>query len=201
MTPRIVDKEAKRKAIVHAALPVLAQRGVHAFRMIEVAHEAGVGKGTLYEYFASKEALIQATFSQLLADYAESVATAVEEAGDPISQIKKLLTVSCQFFAAEKARLELLLDLWAACSRQQQGHSFLDPIDPLYRKLRAWLAAILRNGIRQGQLRKVNARLTASLILALIDGILFQAALGIIDPADTKTVRALTQTILKGIAV
>lgn len=199
MAPRIVDKEAKRAEILRAALPVLAGQGVHSFKMIDVAIEAGVGKGTLYEYFDSKEALIKAAFTQLMADYVEFVSVEVEQQSDPLKQIQKLLELSCRFFAAEEARLELLLDLWASGSRKSSAHSFLDGIDPLYRESRIWLSGIIKQGIKQGRFRKVDPLLAASLVLAIIDGLLFQSALGLIDLNDAKTMKTLNQTILEGI--
>lgn len=57
------DKEArKRQRIIQAALHVFAEHGLHGTPVPPIASEAGVGVGTLYRYFASKEALINAVF-------------------------------------------------------------------------------------------------------------------------------------------
>ncbi len=47
----------KREQILEAALTVFSCKGFHNARMIEIARQAGVGKGTVYEYFASKSDL------------------------------------------------------------------------------------------------------------------------------------------------
>jgi len=52
----------KRRAILDAALRVFAQRGYAAARISDVAEAAGVGKGTVYLYFASKEDLLLGVF-------------------------------------------------------------------------------------------------------------------------------------------
>ena len=59
MTPRIVDREEKRGIILQAAHNVFARKGIGRTTIAEVATEAGIGKGTVYEYFESKEVLIR----------------------------------------------------------------------------------------------------------------------------------------------
>ncbi len=48
----------KRRLILDAALVAFAERGYHGTAVPEVAAAAGVGTGTLYRYFANKEALV-----------------------------------------------------------------------------------------------------------------------------------------------
>src|SRR3546814_8314834 len=55
--PKIVDKDAKRLSLIEAAAIVFAREGFARTKMAHIAAEAGVGKGTLYEYFASKNEL------------------------------------------------------------------------------------------------------------------------------------------------
>lgn len=54
----------KREAILDAALELFAERGFHGTVVPDVAERAGVGAGTLYRYFESKEALVNALFQQ-----------------------------------------------------------------------------------------------------------------------------------------
>jgi AcrR family transcriptional regulator len=57
LTP--AEREARIKAMLDAALDVFLERGFDAARLDEVAKRAGVAKGTLYLYFASKEVLFE----------------------------------------------------------------------------------------------------------------------------------------------
>lgn len=54
--------EAKRFAILDAALRVFAKRGFASARISDIAAAAGIGKGTVYLYFASKEDLLMGVF-------------------------------------------------------------------------------------------------------------------------------------------
>src|SRR5215218_6987044 len=58
----------KREAILAAALRLIARLGLHAAPMSAVAREAGVAAGTLYLYFPSKEAMINALYLEVLED-------------------------------------------------------------------------------------------------------------------------------------
>jgi AcrR family transcriptional regulator len=59
-------KEARPAEIVEAALEVFAEKGFSAARIDDVAARAGISKGTLYLYFASKEELFKAVVRQAL---------------------------------------------------------------------------------------------------------------------------------------
>ncbi len=49
----------KRLSIIKAAAKVFSRHGYHRARVEDIASEAGVGKGTVYEYFASKRHLFE----------------------------------------------------------------------------------------------------------------------------------------------
>lgn len=55
------DPKATREAILEAARTLLAKDGPEGISLSEVAHLAGVNRGTAYQHFATRENLIQAT--------------------------------------------------------------------------------------------------------------------------------------------
>ena len=69
----------KRERILAAATAVFAERDFHRVQVSEVAQRAGVGKGTLYLYFPTKDALREGalrTSLERLADEVEQEAAA-----------------------------------------------------------------------------------------------------------------------------
>lgn len=72
--PRL-DPEARRRAILDAALGVFAEKGYAGARMDDVAQRAGLAKGTLYLHFKDKEAL----FEGLVHELADPVLGAIEQ--------------------------------------------------------------------------------------------------------------------------
>jgi TetR/AcrR family fatty acid metabolism transcriptional regulator len=53
-------KHATRRELLTAGRSLFGERGLHESRIEDLTRRVGIGKGTLYGYFASKEALIQA---------------------------------------------------------------------------------------------------------------------------------------------
>jgi AcrR family transcriptional regulator len=76
---RKIGPEARRQAILKAALSVFAERGFAAARLDDVATRAGVAKGTLYLYFRDKvdlfEALVRNAVSPVLAQMGDMAAS------------------------------------------------------------------------------------------------------------------------------
>ena len=66
-----VDKKARAKEIAYSALSVIADRGVDQTSMNDIAKATGIAKGTLYEYFSSKDELIRKAINYGLEEYAE----------------------------------------------------------------------------------------------------------------------------------
>lgn len=59
-------KEERPDELVEAALDLFVERGFAATRLEDVAHRAGVSKGTMYLYFDSKESLFRAAVRRAL---------------------------------------------------------------------------------------------------------------------------------------
>ena len=55
----------KRGEVIRAALELIAEHGFHGAPMAMVADRAGVGAGTIYRYFESKDVLIAEIFNEL----------------------------------------------------------------------------------------------------------------------------------------
>ena len=63
----------KRDAIMTAALELFVERGFFGTAVPEIADNAGVGAGTIYRYFESKEALVNALYRQEKMRFAQVV--------------------------------------------------------------------------------------------------------------------------------
>ncbi|MEM6554442.1 MAG: TetR/AcrR family transcriptional regulator [Pseudomonadota bacterium] len=68
------QKEAKRLALVDAALAVFSRVGFAAAKIDDVAEEAGVSKGTVYLYFDSKEQLFEGMVKSKMSPMLNNVA-------------------------------------------------------------------------------------------------------------------------------
>ena len=74
-------KEKKQELILDAAFELMLKNGYSNTKIIDIANKAGIGKGTFYEYFESKEALVLKLIdTRVSRDYAK-VCEAMESAG------------------------------------------------------------------------------------------------------------------------
>lgn len=66
MPPAVIKKPVsdKREAIMAAALELFVERGFYGTAVPEIADKAGVGAGTIYRYFESKEALVNEIYRE-----------------------------------------------------------------------------------------------------------------------------------------
>lgn len=64
MTPALKKPTDKREAILSAALELFVERGFYGTAVPEIADKAGVGAGTIYRYFESKEALVNVLYRE-----------------------------------------------------------------------------------------------------------------------------------------
>jgi len=68
-----MEKKDKHDDIVRASLELIAEQGFHGVPMSMIAKKAGVGAGTIYRYFKSKDALITELHQELEAKISASL--------------------------------------------------------------------------------------------------------------------------------
>jgi AcrR family transcriptional regulator len=90
--PKFRRRKAERPSeIIDAALAVFAEKGFAAAKLDEIAARAGVSKGALYLYFATKEDLFRAVVEQAIAPNLHLIRTAIGAHPGPISDLLRLI--------------------------------------------------------------------------------------------------------------
>ena len=199
MTPRTVDADKKREQILRGALAVFARHGTAGFKMVDVAHAAGVGKGTLYEYYRSKDDLIRGALHLMFTDVENALRLKTEQVAAPREQLDALVTATCEFFSGRPGRLQLMFDLWAASVPRLKSKPILTDTRDMYESMGGWLSGIITEGVHRGDFKDVDPEFTARVIMAILDGILFQAMFGLVSLNDpvvrTKLSRAVIEVV------
>jgi AcrR family transcriptional regulator len=101
-----VDAVRNRERVLEAAKKVFSAGGPDA-SLEAVAREAGVGIGTLYRHFPTREALFEAVYRrevQQLADLAEEL----KEQPDPVEALRRWMRSNVRFVATKKGMLQAL---------------------------------------------------------------------------------------------
>ncbi|UCG61048.1 MAG: TetR/AcrR family transcriptional regulator [Candidatus Zixiibacteriota bacterium] len=196
---RTTDKEAKRKQIIEAALKVFARKGLSNFKMAEIAEEAVVGKGTLYEYFRTKEELIMGSISQFMMEFEEYVMAQIVAVDGPVEKIERIVQASCEYCLKNEEQLDAMLDFYAVGIPRSGGGPALMDLAPRYRSVIQWVGDVIQEGIDKGLFRKVDPESVASIVVAVLDGFIFQAAIGVLKMDPQKLSASLRDTIVNGL--
>ncbi len=65
----IVNKEKKRRNIALSCRELLLDHGINSLTISQIAQTAGVGKGTIYEYFENKEDIVFEIITTFIAEH------------------------------------------------------------------------------------------------------------------------------------
>lgn len=171
------NKEQKRERIVRAAARVFAERGYTRTTISRIAQEAGVGKGTVYEYFSSKEELFFAVFEWLMQVYGIDVLKQI--AVSQASVAKRLQSMAETLLGQWLEMLDfysLVMEFWSASAALPMRDRFKQAFDQAYKEFRAVVASLLRQGMEKGELRAdIDPDGVAAVLVGSFDALLLQA--------------------------
>ena len=174
MTPKIVDKEEKRNHILEAAIKVFAKLGLPNAKMMHIAEAAGIGKGTIYEYFKSKEELFIAAFHTFVKQAGDHIQKRTSKVDDPVRRLHAYFNAWTDFLSTDFLEFaDIMLDIWASGLRLHEGQDKFH-LGDMYRMYRVQIIEILDDGIRKGKFKAVNTTITASIIIGTLDGLMIQ---------------------------
>lgn len=112
MSPRYVDKKLKAGEITQAALQVFSQKGYAAASVDQIAAAAGIAKGTVYEYYPSKEKLYLASIMLFVEEYEIALTDMLSPLEDPFMRLITYIGFSIEFCRQEKsASVRTLFDI------------------------------------------------------------------------------------------
>ncbi len=96
------EKEQRRASILRAAEKVFATKGAGLVTMDDIAHEADLGKGTLYLYFDSKDELYLEIANRTVGEMVEVLDQAQHDARTGHERIARMLGAAVQFGLAHR---------------------------------------------------------------------------------------------------
>jgi AcrR family transcriptional regulator len=165
--PKVVGLRARRRAeIVKHAIAEFARSGYADADLDAIAAHAGCSKGTLYNYFASKGELFNASVDHVMFSMVE--AAGINDQGDTLDQLEKLVEVFLRHFAEHPQYVELLI---------QERSDFRDRKKPTYFQYRAasrqWWRARFKQLMQQGRMRQMPTEQAIDSIGNLLYGTVF----------------------------
>jgi len=91
--PIVVNKEEKRRSIALDSKSLLLEHGIKNITISKIAECAGVGKGTIYEYFNNKEDIVFEIISVFIAEHEKRLYELINEDISTKDKIKRSLSL------------------------------------------------------------------------------------------------------------
>jgi AcrR family transcriptional regulator len=181
------DQRADR-AIVTAALELMAEHGVHDLRMDDVAERAGVAKATIYRRYRSKDALVSGAVASLVSEIE------IPDTGSTRDDLLALMRQAVDLYNGSLAG-RLMPPLVEEARRNPAMAKTVR--DEFVSGRRVALSAVLKRGIRRGDLRR---GLDLDLALDVLGGAIFYRLLITGGPIDDRLAEGIVDLILRGFA-
>jgi AcrR family transcriptional regulator len=162
----------KRSRLVEAACAVFAEKGYAATRVADIAERAAVGKGTVYEYFSSKEELLFAVFESINAKISLRMDAALAAGGSTEEQLHNLLRLGAEVISEQVDLQPVILDFWAASRGKEFEEAYRRAVVASYTFFRNLIADFIRDGQKRGEFTTtVDAEAVAATVVATVDGL------------------------------
>jgi len=168
----VVEHEKRRKQILNKALDVFMAEGFENTTCQKIADRCKIPRTTLYMYFRNKREIFNYSIKQFLADAERDLLRIKEDASLSYpDKIKKTFSLIINRLEENRRLLSLVMDYLSSVTAPEKK--------VLRRtiRLRRILAAMLIDGVKAGQLKKIQVEAADNLFYGLIESALFRLAI------------------------
>jgi AcrR family transcriptional regulator len=102
--PPRTDAVRNRQLLLCAAAEAFAEQGTEV-SIAEIAQRAGIGKGTVFRHFATKDDLIAAIMGEMI-DHLVTTGMGLSDAADPAAALLEFMTIGIGLLARDRALCE-----------------------------------------------------------------------------------------------
>ena len=160
--------ERRREEILRVATSLFASAGYACTDLQDVADKLGIGKGTLYRYFPTKQALFHAAVERAIMGMQSAIDAAIARLTEPLDRIGCAVRAYLGYFDRNPECIELLM---------QERAQFPERKKPKYFEHReanrgAW-EKLYRDLIAQGYFRDIPVQRITDTVGALVYGAMF----------------------------
>jgi AcrR family transcriptional regulator len=184
-SPRVERRRARtREALLSAAQHLLSTRSAESVNVDEIAELADVAKGTFYNYFADKDALVREVEDSARAELERRIAETNMDVADPAERMARAFAAMLNWSLADPTKARTVL---------RMAPHFADPDTPMNTGVRRDIHA----GVADGRFACVTDEAGVVLALSVISG----GANRALDIVQTRKVRALGENLAEALLV
>ena len=182
MSPRATVTKQRTEQILNAASEIVADHGLDALRMDDVAERTKLSKGSLYRYFRSKHDLSLAMLERVLQRELDSVERISASAANSESALREFVDAVINDITMIIRWMPISYGFLAIAFRNRLVQRSLK--NYLRRYIDA-LIPIIRSGVESGEFSEVDPEEAAVAVAAVVEGtmLLWIYDRSVIDPA------------------
>ena len=156
-----------RRLLLDAATVEFAREGYDGANINRISRTAGFAKGTIYNYFSSKRALMLALIDEIAASHHRFLDEQVREETDPVRRMQRFFEAGLEWILEYLSQGRVMLSVLNGPDaefklRMAQGYQ------PIHQLL---IEEILTPGMERGLFRQLDPGATAGLLMTLYLGI------------------------------
>lgn len=182
-------KAMTRRQVLDAAYLILESSGYEGLTLGEVAAEIGIGRTTLYQYFAHRDDLLAALVEDLLPDVIERLVGSAPVASDYSNQLAELALKTVDFIASDPVLGLILHREVSKLSSEAQTR-----VLAAHAGLGQAFGQLYGRGVASGELVEMPVRLAGR----FIEGLIMAAAKFLIESENAEEERAGIEASLVG---
>jgi AcrR family transcriptional regulator len=157
------DLDRRRHEIFNASVTLFLEKGFQETTMQQIADSAGMGKSTLYDYFATKDEILVSYVEDAIFDLVEQARQIASGDIPSDEKLRQVMHLHLEYLLANKefyTRLTFEVQRLGPESQrriQARRHAYQD-----------LLRQLIEDAVREGAFRPVNALLAARTIMTLL---------------------------------
>lgn len=182
---RAIQKEVRRNAIIEAGLLEFTAQGFTSTRLEDVADRAGIGKGTIYLYFDSKESLFEEVVRKNLFSVRDGAVNLLEEFTGSATELLTLHLNNLYEFLNTDNIPQLLAVVIGEVGRFPKLADFF--FKEMVQQSQEVLRGIIRKGVESGEFQENGLeKYTQIVVSPIMMGAIWRMQFGVHAPIDMK---------------
>ena len=161
-------QDLRKDQILDAALTVLVHNGYEGSRMDDVVSESQLSKGAIYWYYKSKKAMYLDLVNFWVIRYSATINHLVENDQSAPDQLKSLFNYFIDQYESDPDPFIALTEFW---SMAQKDNDFRAKLQKVYSQFLEVLEKIVAKGVKDGDFKKLDIRITAMSIMLNVESI------------------------------
>lgn len=164
-----MEKPSKKELILDAAREIFAEKGYHTATSEEIAKRAGVGKGTIYQYFESKQEIFTEMHMRYLSEYSDSVTALIDENSSFADNMRRLVDYHIDHMQElSRYGMRMMSEINPATISCEEGHMLAEDFK---RMLNIQQYTIIEIAKQRNEIADVDAELVISCLVGMFIGV------------------------------